>query len=69
MTYIKGEGKAGRRRARRLPVLPAWSTLADEDGLVIARGEQVYAVLNLYPYNPGHLMVRAVPARRRTTRT
>lgn len=29
----------------------------DEDGLVIARGEQVYAVLNLYPYNPGHLMV------------
>ena len=36
--------------------------LADEDGLVIARGELVYAVLNLYPYNPGHLMV--VPYRR-----
>jgi ATP adenylyltransferase len=32
-------------------------TLPDEDGLVVARGEQVYAVLNLYPYNPGHLMV------------
>lgn len=32
-------------------------TLADEDGLVVARGEQVYAVLNLYPYNAGHLMV------------
>jgi ATP adenylyltransferase len=31
--------------------------LADEDGLVVARGELVYAVLNLYPYNPGHLMV------------
>jgi len=29
---------------------------------VIARGELVYAVLNLYPYNPGHLMV--VPYRR-----
>ncbi len=28
-------------------------TLSDEDGLVVARGEQVYAVLNLYPYNPG----------------
>jgi ATP adenylyltransferase len=32
-------------------------TLSDEDGLIIARGELVYAVLNLYPYNPGHLMV------------
>ena len=37
-------------------------TLSDEDGLVIARGDLVYAVLNLYPYNPGHLMV--VPYRR-----
>jgi ATP adenylyltransferase len=34
----------------------------DEDGLIVARGELVYAVLNLYPYNPGHLMV--VPYRR-----
>ncbi|MBD8505333.1 HIT domain-containing protein [Hoyosella sp. G463] len=30
---------------------------SDEDGLVIARGAAVYAVLNLFPYNPGHLMV------------
>ena len=37
-------------------------TLTDEEGLVVARGELVYAVLNLYPYNPGHLMV--VPYRR-----
>ena len=27
------------------------------DGLVVARGEQTYVVLNLHPYNPGHLMV------------
>ncbi len=32
-------------------------TLDDDDGLVVARGAQVYAVLNLHPYNPGHLMV------------
>ncbi len=32
-------------------------TLSDEDGLIVARGEHVYAVLNLFPYNPGHLMV------------
>ena len=31
--------------------------LPDAEGLVVARGEAVYAVLNLYPYNPGHLMV------------
>lgn len=37
-------------------------TMSDEDGLVVARGELVYAVLNLYPYNPGHLMI--VPYRR-----
>jgi ATP adenylyltransferase len=29
----------------------------DREGLVIARGTSVYAVLNLHPYNPGHLMV------------
>ncbi len=29
----------------------------DEESLVVARGESTYAVLNLHPYNPGHLMV------------
>jgi len=31
--------------------------LGDDESLVVARGGTVYAVLNLYPYNPGHLMV------------
>lgn len=35
---------------------------SDEDGLIIARGEHVYCLLNLYPYNAGHLMV--VPFRK-----
>jgi ATP adenylyltransferase len=30
---------------------------ADEDNLIVARGKHTYAVLNLHPYNPGHLMV------------
>lgn len=30
---------------------------SDPESLVVARGETVYAVLNLHPYNPGHLMV------------
>lgn len=50
MAYIKGEG------ARGCPFceIPA---LTDEQGLVVARGELAYAVLNLYPYNAGHLML------------
>ncbi|NUS74198.1 MAG: HIT domain-containing protein [Corynebacteriales bacterium] len=31
--------------------------MQDSEGLIVARGASVYAVLNLYPYNPGHLMV------------
>ena len=34
----------------------------DPENLVVARGEHTYAVPNLHPYNPGHLMV--VPYRR-----
>ncbi|MGO1457418.1 MAG: HIT family protein [Corynebacterium casei] len=34
----------------------------DEEALIIARGEHVYALLNLFPYNAGHLMV--VPYRK-----
>jgi len=30
---------------------------SDEDGLIVARGQLVYSILNLYPYNAGHLMV------------
>ncbi|MFN2522850.1 MAG: HIT domain-containing protein [Mycobacteriales bacterium] len=50
MAYIKGEGKEG------CPFcdIPA---LSDEDGLVVARGQVCFVVLNLYPYNSGHLMV------------
>jgi ATP adenylyltransferase len=29
----------------------------DEDALVVARGDRCFVVLNLHPYNPGHLMV------------
>ena len=50
MAYIKGEGKAG------CPFCDVPS-MSDEDALIVARGESVYVVLNLYPYNSGHLMV------------
>lgn len=28
-----------------------------EDGLVVRKGESAYVLLNLFPYNPGHLLV------------
>ena len=34
-------------------------TLSDEEGLIVARGTHAYAVMNLYPYNPGHLLICA----------
>ncbi|WP_083295362.1 HIT domain-containing protein [Curtobacterium sp. BH-2-1-1] len=30
---------------------------SDEDGLIVARGEHAYVLLNLFPYNNGHLLV------------
>lgn len=36
-------------------------TLSDEEGLIVHRGELAYALLNLFPYNSGHLL--AVPYR------
>ena len=47
-------GEADRRP--RLPVLRD-PDVSDEDGLIVARGSTVFAVLNLYPYNAGHLML------------
>ena len=31
--------------------------LDDEQALIVARGESAYVLLNLYPYNSGHLLV------------
>lgn len=31
--------------------------LSDEEALIVARGKDAYVVLNLYPYNAGHLLV------------
>ena len=30
---------------------------SDEDGLIVYRGDSCYALLNLFPYNPGHALV------------
>ncbi|PZS20811.1 MAG: HIT family hydrolase [Pseudonocardiales bacterium] len=57
MAYIKREGESGPEGGAAQCPFCRISTMADAEGLVIARAATVYAVLNLYPYNPGHLMV------------
>ncbi|MFD3451317.1 HIT family protein [Streptomyces sp. NPDC058691] len=57
MAYIQGENKPTGPGAGDGCPFCAIPEMSDEDGLVIARGDAVYAVLNLYPYNGGHLMV------------
>jgi ATP adenylyltransferase len=55
MAYIKGAGRtSGEDEGCPFDRAP---TLSDEDGLIVARGSLVYVVLNLYPYNAGHLLV------------
>ncbi|MDF5752017.1 HIT domain-containing protein [Spongiactinospora sp. TRM90649] len=57
MAYIKGENKpAGSGPDDGCPFCEI-PKLDDAEGLIVARGAAVYAVLNLYPYNSGHLMV------------
>ncbi len=56
MAYIKGEGKPASEESTDCPFCRA-PGLPDDEGLVVARGSLVYAVLNLYPYNTGHLMI------------
>ena len=34
-------------------------TLQDEEGLIVHRGVTAFVVMNLYPYNPGHLLICA----------
>jgi len=57
MAYIKGENKPVDGDAGQTCPFCRIPTLDDDDGLVVHRGEVAFAVLNLYPYSPGHLMV------------
>ena len=57
MSYIKGEGKPEHSgEGEQCPFCRAPGEQGEED-LVVAKGETVYAVLNKYPYNPGHLLI------------
>jgi len=58
MSYLSGENRPlpGNDVVCPFCAVPA---LNDEDGLIVARGKEAYVVMNLYPYNAGHLLICA----------
>lgn len=52
-SYIKGDSS----RTEGCPLCSSQGTEDDARRLVLYRGTEVYVLMNLYPYNPGHLMV------------
>jgi ATP adenylyltransferase len=56
MRYI-----AGAEKSEGCIFCEKWQGDADAENLVLFRGEECFAILNLFPYNNGHLMV--VPVR------
>ena len=58
LDYLRGENRplVGNEATCPFCEIP---TLGDEEGLVVHRGTHAYVVMNLYPYNPGHLLICA----------
>ncbi len=52
--YVKGGQKDYTEHTCPFCAAPERS---DEESLIVHRGEHAFVVLNLYPYNPGHLLV------------
>lgn len=55
--YLGGESKPTGDGPEACPFCAAAAADDDAAHLVVWRGERVFALLNLYPYNSGHLMV------------
>jgi len=56
MVYIQGENKPETPATGDCPFCRIQAG-PDRDGLIVHRDELAFAVLNLYPYSPGHLLV------------
>ena len=58
LEYLKGENRPLGDNEVECPFCRI-PTLSNEEGLIVARGETAYVVMNLYPYNAGHLLICA----------
>ncbi|WP_342776105.1 HIT domain-containing protein [Rarobacter faecitabidus] len=56
MAYIDGDAKPADASENACPFCAAVSG-DDESHLVVARGSRAYVILNLFPYNSGHVLV------------
>ena len=56
MVYLDGQDKPADQTEDQCPFCAAPGR-SDEEALIVHRGATSYVVLNLYPYNPGHLLV------------
>jgi ATP adenylyltransferase len=57
MAYIAGESKPTDPDDGDQCPFCAGPQRSDEESLIVHRGEVAYVILNLYPYNSGHLLV------------
>jgi ATP adenylyltransferase len=58
LEYLRGENRPLDTNDIACPFC-AIPEKSDQEGLIVHRGETAYVVMNLYPYNPGHLLVCA----------
>jgi ATP adenylyltransferase len=57
MAYIQGQGKPADPDAEDECPFCRIPTRTDAEGLIVHRGKLAYAVLNLFPYNAGHVLL------------
>ncbi len=57
IAYIKGENRPPHQEAGDDCPFCRAPGIDDADGLIVRRGESAYVVMNLYPYNTGHMLV------------
>ncbi len=56
MSYLEGENRPLPGNEIECPFCRI-PVLSDDQALIVARGKEAYAVMNLYPYNAGHLLI------------
>ena len=58
MDYLKGENRPLTGNDIPCPFCEI-PNRNDREALIVHRGKEAYVVMNLYPYNPGHLLICA----------
>ena len=56
MNYLAGENRPMPGNGIECPFCRV-PTLEDREGLIVHRGATAYVVMNLYPYNAGHMLI------------